>query len=62
MRVKLKEKCNIYGLPKGYEFEVDNEDDGFWSNHAFYQGWIKTPSGHKILASYEQNKCEVVSF
>lgn len=62
MRVKLKTNCLTYSLPKDYEFEVENQDDGFWTNHAFYQGWIKMPDGHKVFASFDQEECEVVDW
>ena len=62
MRVKLKNPCFTYSLPKGYEFEVVAEDDGFWTNYAFYQGWITMPNGHKVYASFDQDECEVLDW
>lgn len=62
MRVKLKKECLVYNLPKGYEFEVENQDDGFWSRCPFYQGWAKGLDGHKRLVTYDQDECEVVDW
>jgi len=41
---------------KGTEFEILNEDDGFWSGCPFYQGRIDG-----ILLSYEKECIEVIS-
>ncbi len=62
MKVKLKEKNYTYDLPKGYEFTVTSHDDGEYSLHAFYQGWVKDSTGHKMLASFDKKECEVTDW
>ena len=62
MRVKLKQKCCVYNLDAGYEFEVTNQDDGFYTDVAFYQGWIKNRNGHRCLATFDQKDCEVIDW
>lgn len=40
---------------KGTEFEILNEDDGFWSGYAFYQGKIDGK-----LLGYEQEYVDII--
>lgn len=62
MKVKLKRASEVYDLPKGYEFTVTSQDDGFYTYHPFYQGWVKDSTGHKMLASFDQKECEVTDW
>lgn len=68
MRVKLKNEfrnnwlLDQYDIPHEVEFDVDNQDDGFYTNHAFYQGWVKDRDGHKMYMSFEQDDCEVIEW
>ena len=49
MRVKLKEYNEASDVAKGFEFEVESQDDGFYTDHAFYQGWVEDSKGHKMF-------------
>lgn len=62
MKVKLKEYDSIMDVAQGYIFEVLNQDDGFFTDHPFYQGWVQDSNGHKMYIGYEQNQCEVVEW
>ena len=61
MIVKLKELDDILGIPKGFEFEVVHQDDGFYTDHPFYQGWVINSKGDKFYATYDKEKCEIVN-
>jgi len=62
MTVKLKQPRPVYNLPEGYEFTVDNFDDGEYSLMAFYQGWVKNLDGHEYLATFDQEDCEIIDW
>ena len=40
---------------KGTEFEITNEDEGFWSGNPFYQGRIDG-----MLLSYDQDTVDII--
>lgn len=46
----------------GLEFLVENENDGFYTDYAFYQGWITLKDGYKIYYGIEQKYCEVLEW
>ncbi len=56
MRVKLIK--DVLDFKKGTEFEVDNQDDGFYTYHAFFQGWVVDKNGHKSYSSFDQDDCK----
>lgn len=56
--VKFKE--DYMEFKKGTQFIVDNEDDGFYTDYAFYQGWMTDKTGHKSYRGIEKKYCEVV--
>jgi len=62
MRVKLKEKDTFFNLPKGYEFTVKSQDDGFYTDNPFYAGYVTNKKGQKFYATFDQDKCEVTEY
>lgn len=62
MIAKLKQQCSAYDLPEGYEFTVDNSDDGEYSLCAFYQGWVTGLDGHESYATFDQEDCEIIDW
>lgn len=57
MKVKLKQ--DYLDFKKGTEFTVDNQDDGFYTDHPFYQGWITDKKGHKSYTAFDKKYCKV---
>lgn len=60
MKVKLKE--DHLNIKKGTEFIVDNQDDGFYTGHAFYQGWVIDKKGRKLYLGFDKELCKVVEW
>lgn len=61
-KVKLKNDNWVYNLSKGYVFDVEAEDDGFYSLNDFYGGYVINNDGLKMWITIDQDQCEIVEF
>lgn len=64
MRVKVKDSYKesfryVYGTPDSWEFDVESQDDGFWTDVAFYAGSMYI-NGDRFHVSLDQKHCEVI--
>ena len=62
MKAKLLNNSLVYGIKKGYVFDVESQDDGFYSRCPFYAGWIRNENGVKQWATFDKDLCEIIEY